>query len=169
MVTLTQTLPEHFLSIKSIAERTLGEGYVKEGQIPQVALTAELDGKIVGYGTGFIGYPYNLGTERETLFKLYQKEAGIIGNVATDPDYQRRGIGHTITAGLISELRKLGAELIVASAWKSNKGVNIGGVFAKLGFKTVTEIPSFWKGVPCIQCDPKECNCSAVIFELSQV
>lgn len=162
---------EHLEQIKEIADLTLGEGYADPDSIinAQVSIHAAIDDKVVGYATGFIDYPSVLGVEQKTLQLLYPFKTGIIGNVATHPDFQRRGIGYALTQEIIKRLQFLHQNTIVGSAWKSKNGINIGKVFDKLGFKQVVEIPAFWKGCPCIQCDAenKKCDCPAVIYELS--
>lgn len=159
---------EHIEAIKEIADLTLGEDYANPNDIlnSEISIHAQIDGKIVGYATGIIDFPHILGVEKSTLENLYPFQTGIICNVATHPDYQRKGIGYTLTQEIIKTFQLLHQNTIVASAWKSKNGVNIGGVLEKLGFKQVVEIPEFWKGCPCIQCDPIECLCPAVIYEL---
>ena len=153
-------------AIRNIAGITFGEEYacVLDSCI---SINAEIDGVVVGYGTASIDYVENICLEDhiQLFVDLYPFQVGIIGNVATHPDYQRKGVGYEITKELVKRLRLLGQKTIIGSAWRSKHGINIGSVLTKIGFTPVIEIDEFWKGQPCIQCGDC-CTCPAVIFEL---
>lgn len=192
MILLCDNTVDDISALNEIAKLTLGEGYVTAESILEnpISINARITRiadfcagltndpictEIVGYGTACIDYPSILGTEKKTLASMYPEKTGIICNVCTNPNFQKRGVGTTIVKDMVEQLRNLAKKTpiskIVASAWRSNTGINIGPIFDKLGFKQVTEIHNFYTGCACIQCDPDQkgldCVCPAVIYEMN--
>ena len=91
--------------------------------------------------------------------------------MATDPEYQGRGVGTKLINKSMSVLKNAGAEIVTAVGWKPEQ-VNIGPTLTAAGFKDRVEFEKFWyeeslkeeNPAPCPGCGNPPCECGAVIF-----
>jgi len=165
-------------SILRIAEKQLGDSYVNETSLfsnKMYGYYALVCNKVVGFCAGrniptqnFLdkhpainGHLKSLGAS-ETL--------GILTCIAVDEDYKVRGIGEALSKTCTEKLISEGAKTLAATAWKSSKGIHIGGLLKRHGFEQVMEIPLFWHedslvhNYQCPECGAPPCKCSAVLY-----
>ncbi|SCY56949.1 GNAT family N-acetyltransferase [Desulfoluna spongiiphila] len=107
---------------------------------------------------------------KDIVYSSQKDKLVIINTVAVEPFFQGRGIGRKIVKETIQSEPLNEAEVIISTAWKGKKGVNIGGVLSSLGFVNCHEFPKFWHeeskelNYKCPDCGIP-CNCSAVMFK----
>jgi ribosomal protein S18 acetylase RimI-like enzyme len=166
-------------SVLVIAEKQLGIGYINSEDLlskENIALLASIDGEVVGFCTG----------KKITIQEIYESfpqlkenqleknnnngNFGMVGSVATDPNYTGKGIASILVNSCINQLKVKGLDTILMTAWKSDKGVHISSIAKKYDFKPLLEIPNFWKedsiinDYDCPSCGRPPCRCSAVIY-----
>lgn len=67
---------------------------------------------------------------------------GQVTNVATHPDYRRRGLGAAVLAAMLDEARARGLFEVTLEARESNTGAI--ALYEKFGFQTVGKRPRFY-------------------------
>ena len=95
---------------------------------------------------------------------------GFIEAIATNPEYQGKGVGTKLVDKAQTVLKKAGAELVTAMGWKPEE-VNIGPTLTAAGFKDRAEFERFWykesledDAPDCPGCGKPPCECGAVLF-----
>ena len=85
-------------------------------------------------------------------------DEGQITNIATHPDYRRRGLGAAVLEALLAEARARGLAFVTLEVRESN--VPAIALYQKLGFKTVGRRPGFYRSPTeaalLMQCDLEE-------------
>jgi ribosomal protein S18 acetylase RimI-like enzyme len=98
------------------------------------------------------------------------KNIGLLGIIAVDNKFQGRGIGSALAKDCIAAFSDRDVHSLCSTAWKSPKGVNIGGILQRCGFQEIKEIQNYWaadsmtKGYHCPVCGPPPCKCAAVVY-----
>jgi ribosomal protein S18 acetylase RimI-like enzyme len=171
------------MTIVNLLDQELGEGWLTVEDIHKaidedLLYVAAHNKKIAGFTllrmlkTGDLevelkGHPYKI--PRDLQHADSSETIGFIEAIATDPAYQRRGIGTKLVEKSICVLQKNGAEIITAMGWKT-KDVHIGPTLLAQGFKERVEFENFWleesKKEPydCPECGAPPCYCGAVLF-----
>lgn len=166
-------------SVLSIAEKQLGVAYIDVDDLENegnVSLAATVSGVVAGFCTGKRMPVYDV---YQTIPQLEQKrlkqfevvkEVGIVSSIATDPHMTGHGIGDKLIASCVDGLEKQGLSTLIMTGWKTDKGVHIGSLAKKHGFKEILEIDKFWyedsktNNYRCPTCGEPPCCCSAVVF-----
>ena len=171
-------------TVIDIADQELGKDYIKESKLKDpeiISICAEVEGKIVGFATGRVLDSSDLNESGERFDKIkipeleYTPKVGLVGSIATEHEYRKRGIGTALLDGCLTRLKAQGARLILMTAWKSPRGIHIGSIAEKHGFRSRYEVPNFWaegsklKQYSCSECLGGICSCTAVIFTSSQI
>ncbi len=173
--------PNEATRVVSIAEKQLGESYLKETDLlvegSSLCLVAvRKDQSIVGFVTGRT-------VSREDLYAQFPKLGGVksrsmdiantigyVGSVACDEEHKGRGVGDRLLAACIEKLRQDGAEYFVMTGWKDGERVNIGSLAVRHNFEPLEEITDYWReasereGYYCPSCGVPPCRCAAVVF-----
>jgi ribosomal protein S18 acetylase RimI-like enzyme len=171
------------MTIVNLLDQELGEGWLTVKDIHKaiddaLLFVATHNKKIVGFTllrmlkTGDFekelkGHTYNI--PRDLQHANACETIGFIEAIATDPAYQKRGIGTKLVEKSTTVLQKNGAEIITAIGWKT-KTVHIEPTLIAQGFKQRVEFKEFWleesKQEPydCPECGAPPCYCGAVLF-----
>jgi len=94
------------------------------GRDDALVLVAEVDGAVAGYV-----YAVNEGADWMSL----RGPAGVIYDIAVDPDHRRAGVGRRLVEAALDALTGLGAKQVVLSSATPNKAAQT--LFAKAGFR----------------------------------
>jgi ribosomal protein S18 acetylase RimI-like enzyme len=170
-----------------IAEDRLGDAYINaEELVPgngRIAIGARVNDAVIAFATARIEQTDQflekvrdrLGPDEHTLVPLErrltgEKSIGFVASAATDPDFEGRGIGATLIGQCINELEVFGANVLIATAWKSNKGIQAGSILECRGFQQILELPNYWEkdslahGYSCPTCGKPPCRCTAILY-----
>lgn len=184
---ITPIKHEHYGYIIDIAEKQLGKNYITEtvldnclcdngnniGLVSQIVndnktvITGFITGKMISHNDVVEMYKSNLDSIPQVMMQTLK--FGFIQSIAVSSDYTNMGIGKELVAQMDQELQKLGANVILTTAWKNGDNINIGSILRSLGYKESLTIPEYWhddsiKNIySCPRCG-KPCHCSAVIF-----
>lgn len=166
-------------SIIALADKELGRDYLKECTLldeQNIAICAEIKGKIIGFCTGRIISANealknfgNIGKAKIPEIE-HVKDIGLIGSIAINKDYGKRGIGTALIKECLICLNSKGARFAMMTAWKSKDGIHIGSIAEKNGFTKRFEIENFWKeeslkdNYSCPECNLPPCHCTAAIY-----
>ena len=183
--TLRSLLEKDFSKIVAISEQQLGRDYLNVTDLekslsqPDIYFTRVIEHQsrgIMGFSlskimSGSSIKEYIHLTENEYPKALMcAKNIGLLGIIAVENEFQGRGLGTALIKDTIKEFSKREINTIWSTAWRSSKGVNIGGILGKSGFQILKEIPDYWKedsikrGYHCPDCGPPPCKCSAVVY-----
>lgn len=181
---LTKDYIPHILDI---SDKQLGKDYLTHDILEKIAddsqdyfceVAIDIHNKIIGFYLGYIIQPsqieevLKISQEKIPRALKYANKIGVLKTIAIDDRYQGYGIGTKLTENSIQSFRKANAQMVCSVAWKSKKGINIGGILSNLQFKCITELPEYWKedsiekGYECPVCGQPPCVCSAVIYNL---
>lgn len=140
-----------------------------------ILLGAGIDEKLLGV---MLAYPLDKETVNEysRLFQEYNLplsfstlKIGLIKSVAVRPEYRHRGIGTKLTIQSMIRLKKMSCDFFLAVSWISNRPDSSQGMFEKLGFENMLNIPNYWtqdsieKGYSCPNCG-NPCHCTASFY-----
>jgi GNAT superfamily N-acetyltransferase len=179
MITINTTKIEDGPKIEEIATGVFGPNYYQPPELDSegnVFITARFNDSIVGFGLANIFVE----KEIETLLSkpefpsfltesAIKKELGVIKTIAVSEEAQGKGLGSLIFSELEDRLRLIGAKRFLLPAWKDCKGIRIGRLADKKGYKQFVEINHFWKD-DCdnqrFQCISRtdSCICSVVFY-----
>lgn len=112
------------------------------------------------------GHTYKIPRDIEVSSK--NKSLGFIEAIATDPDYQKRGIGSRLIGQSINALQTAGAELICTLAWKTDH-THLAPTMDIFAFKERKEFEKFWHkeslktDEQCPKCG-NPCECNTVLY-----
>jgi len=78
-------------------------------------------------------------------------------------DYQKRGIGKTLSDKSIEVLKKLNTQAIICHSWLESPGNSSQKYLMKMGFSEIAQHPKFWYLIDydCTRCAPDRCLCTA--------
>lgn len=178
----TKYIPE----IIRIGDQQIGEQFLeseilencihkKDKFIGKVAIDLTRN-KIAGFIVSFViekeelSNIYKKGVEQIPRSLTYANEYGVLKSVAVNEEYKGQSIGTRLVSVTLEEFKKLNITTVFSSAWKSEKGTNMKGIFDSLDFKEVYEIKDYWKEdslekqYKCPVCGNPPCRCSAIIY-----
>jgi ribosomal protein S18 acetylase RimI-like enzyme len=170
-----------------IAEARLGDAYINRDHLisgdDKVALCARIDKTVVSFATARMlgttdflqAIRERLGAKLPSLLPLERRVAGetkigFVASAATDSNFEGRGLGAELVEQCIAGLENRGANVMVATAWKSNKGVQAGSILECRGFQRLMDLPGYWEldsltnGYSCPTCGNPPCHCTAVLY-----
>ncbi len=183
-VTIRSGVPSDATTVLNMIDTELGEDWghddIDKAIVDNFLFVAEIEKKIVGFSmlrmlaTGemekeFKGHPYKVPRDIQHADKHAQ--IGFIEAIATDPDYQKRGIGTKLIERSLERLEQAGAELITTMAWKTTN-VHLGPTLDAFDFSMRHEFKDFWykKSIDdkehCEICG-NPCRCGSVLYTLS--
>lgn len=190
--TLTKRIPVNIrkgtrsdaTTVLHMMDKILGEDWGNENIDNAIAnnmlFIAEIDNKVVGFSMlrmlaqgdiekEFKGQPYKIPRDIQHADKHAQ--IGLIEAVATDPDYQKRGIGTKLIESSINRLQDAGAEMVATMAWKTTH-THIAPTLEAFDFTERHEFKDFWleeskkSKEECPHCG-LPCHCASVLYSLS--
>ena len=173
--------------VLQIAEQQLGDAYLEASSLKQsgknVALCTRVDDCVIGFATGklletsdFLGkLEERVSADSQKAKQLTRRldgehEIGFVASAAVKPEYAGRGLGAELIGRTITALEDLGANVLVATAWRSNAGVQAGSILEYRGFRKLFEIEKYWEKdslqhqYSCPTCGAPPCQCSAVVY-----
>lgn len=164
---IEQTKLEDYPEIEKITNLVLG---FHDPEEIEIKIHIKLDGKIIGFGSAGRAKSKMIESIRIHLFEkigsLNNWNIGCLSRVAILPEYRGCGYASMLVEERLKRLEVLGYNQIIASAWKSPKGVHVEGILKRHGFRRLIEIDKYWKGMYCVSCEGS-CNCQAVFFHRS--
>ncbi len=186
-ISIEPVSPRDIPALLDIAEKQLGDAYINRRDLEngkdRIALSAAVNGRVVGFGTARVIPAQEFYGKFEPFFKqdptalrplqrrLPDKEnVGLVASVAIAPEFHGRGIGTALVERCIQELAARGVTVLVATAWHSRNGTNAGSLLENKGFQKVLEVPEFWKeaslqnNFSCPVCGPPPCECAATVY-----
>ena len=164
---LDQELGEDWIYLEDI-DRAIDDDYL---------YVADYDGKIIGFTLlrmldfkafekELKGHEYKIPRDIEIAAK--HDALGFIEAIATDPAFQKRGIGSKLIQKSLDVLQARGAEMVCALGWKTEK-VHIEPAMNIFEFSKRHEFEKFWyeesieKNEKCHYCG-LPCTCGSVLF-----
>jgi N-acetylglutamate synthase-like GNAT family acetyltransferase len=168
--------------ILSVSADIFGEGFAddlhnfmsKNG----VVILVEDNGKIIGFSLGKIYttqkiisiYFENISFDLEHFNQ--EENIGVIRTLGLIKSYQKQGIGKRLFEEVESQLKELGAKIIISPAWKDkNNTIYFDRLLKYFSYQPFLTISEYWKE-DCeqnkFQCPSKEngkCFCSVVFYK----
>ncbi|MBK26760.1 MAG: GNAT family N-acetyltransferase [Halobacteriovorax sp.] len=97
-------------------------------------------------------------------WKVPRAEVAYFKSLFVSSDFQKMGIGKTLSSMSIEVLKKLGAKAILCHSWAESPGNSSRIYLERMGFEAVEEHKNFWLEVPyeCVRCKPRACTCTGV-------
>ncbi len=184
---ITQLNKSDNAQVLRIAEQRLGDAYINPKDLTSddraIALCARVQGRVVAFATGRMvksdeflqKIRDRLGDAQISLLSMERRvtdetDIGFVASAATDPQFEGRGLGASLVGQCINGLEARGANVLIATAWKSSKGIQAGSILECRGFQRIMEIPNYWEndsltyGYSCPTCGSPPCHCTAVIY-----
>lgn len=189
--TLTKRLPIHIrrakkkdiIKILHLACNTLGDGYISDQDLldhleKSYVYVALHQKKIIGFALCRTipknGLMTELKNNKYTLpsdLKMANRNGtiGLLQSIATDPQFQGKGVGRRLVDRCLSALERAGAKQVLSVGWKTDT-IHIGTVLSSCGFAERKTFKAFWKDeslqkqYDCPQCGTPPCECEAVLF-----
>ena len=166
--------------ILEISDSELGENYLG-GQIESELVSGNTIFRVAeSLRDGIVGFSYSYistGIEIKQKSKIkslpksieLSSKIALLKTIAVSGKMAGKGIGSSLMRDTFEKFKNLGVESVCCVAWKSSKGINIGGLMSLFKFTKFKELNNFWKqdsltqNYYCLECG-KPCLCSAVIF-----
>ena len=167
---LDQELGEDWIHMEDV-EKAIANNFLYvadyEGQIAGFTLLRMLD--MPAFEKELKDHEYKIPRDIQIAGK--NTNIGFIEAVATNPDFQRRGIGAKLIQKSLEVLKTSRAEIVVALGWKP-EDVNIEPTLRMFDFKDRHEFEKFWyqesldeeTPATCPGCGEPPCTCGAVLF-----
>lgn len=164
---IEQTKTEDYPEIEKITNLVLGS---HDPENIEIKVHIRVNGKIIGFGTAGAAKSKMIQTISDVLFDeigdLSVWKIGCLSRVAVLPEHRGNGYASILVEERIKRLKDLGYNQVVASAWRSPKGVHVAGILNRHGFKKLVEVDNYWKDMYCVSCEGL-CRCQAVFFHRS--
>jgi len=144
----------HKTGILSVASAQFGPGYVSETDLEngpnKSILVALLNQKVSRFVIGEVANLVSLYKIDANLVAKDVLRAGTEGKlgiktIAVAGDAQGHGIGERLFAAMERILQRRGAEIVAVPAWKTSRGINLGGILDNNGYEPFLELPRYWK------------------------
>jgi GNAT superfamily N-acetyltransferase len=182
---IIQAGPGHsslFTECLALVDRTQGKGIFTLDYFERCAsdsdkllLLALIDGSLVGVAGARVlpqdGFDYYLPFGREVILDLLQHHrVGLMSTASVVEPLQGQGIGQELTRRRIQWMSDAGCTAQIAVSWESGLAHTSDRVFAKLGFKRLSQVKGFYgedsvqRGWICPVCGPPPCRCSASFY-----
>jgi GNAT superfamily N-acetyltransferase len=177
--------PEHsslFPECLALVDRTQGEGILVldyfercASESDKLLLLALLDGNLVGVAAARVlpqdGFDYYLPFGREAVLDLFQHHrVGLMSTASVVEPLQGQGIGQELARRRIQWMNDAGCTAQIAVSWESGLAHTSDRVFAKVGFKCLSQVKGFFeedsthRGWNCPVCGSPPCRCSASFY-----
>ncbi len=164
--------------IFELCQKRFGEGYLEKKEFeswlkfPEYALAAE-------YGGSFAGFLCYMPSTVNDIAEYMKITPEYINNVSGGkdvvhfktailyPEYEGKGIIHSMAALAQERLKKYGYGAIFGPAWKYGDCIPMKKPLLRLGFSEVCERENIWydmENYTCVICGGR-CRCTAVIFQ----
>lgn len=174
----------HIPAVLDVADEQLGKDYVQYDELVEstknhassIARFVSTGGKVVGFCTGTVvnteDLPGLLRLSADRMPKVlgYRGAVGLIKSVAVSDAMRGRGVGSALVNAMLGDFETLGTPAVCAIAWRSDKGLNIGGILTRADFRPILELPEYWRedslenDYKCPVCGEPPCQCSGVLF-----
>lgn len=173
---------KHIPEVINISDRQLGESYFgnninrkdikSKNKIYRVAI--ERKKRVIGFSYSKVlieeGIESYIESKNLKRSLSHSRKVGILSTVAVESEKEGKGVGTELIGDSIEHIEKKGAEMIMATAWKSEGQVNVSSILKFYDFKKIEEVDEYWKdqsiqdSFNCPSCGAPPCTCSAVIF-----
>jgi N-acetylglutamate synthase-like GNAT family acetyltransferase len=146
-----------------------GEDLLKSLEDPEaINVCALVDEEIVGYGSATIENASDLVSLLDYTpegIKVAER-IGCLESVAVATKAEGQGIGTLLQKARVEQFYEMGLRFVYSTAWKSSKGVHVGGMLERQGFEPLKEIPDFYsEETTCPDCGLGViCHCSTVVY-----
>lgn len=159
-IAIEQAKKEDLPAIIKIANTQLGKDYLT------TTLSESIDNK------GYLLEIAKLANSRIIGFGLYQlnKAELIIKSIAVNPEFTKKGMATKFVLSALDYANSNSYSIVKSYAWQGKNGIQMKGIFTKLGFTKKEELPNYWKQdsfekeYNCPTCGEPPCLCSAVVF-----
>ncbi len=97
-------------------------------------------------------------------WKVPRSDVAYFKSLFVSADFQKLGIGKTLSSMSIEVLKGLGAKAILCHSWAESPENSSRIYLEKMGFTAVEEHKNFWLEVPydCVRCKPEPCTCTGI-------
>ena len=132
----------------------------------EASFTARVAGKFAGirltYAPGAWVESYKAITPED--WRVDKSTAAYFKSLFVSDEFQKMGIGKTLSSKSIEVLKEHGAKAILCHSWAESPGNSSRIYLDKMGFEPVKEHKNFWYDVPylCVRCKPDRCTCTGV-------
>jgi ribosomal protein S18 acetylase RimI-like enzyme len=181
---IVEATKEHITQIVALGNVELGEGFLNYQEMSNMLNDNEtylckvaIEGKrVIGFclckTVSHDDLSEYLHVDEEAMpdFVRYADKVGVIKTIAVSNDFQKRGVGYTLTLASYNELSKRDVQAVASIAWKRGTRINAHGVLSAAGLRPHKIIPDYWKNdsitqkFKCPNCGEPPCNCSAVLY-----
>lgn len=139
----------------SIIERSLGASFVAR-------VGDELAGVRLTHAPGNWLHEYT--QVSPSKWEIQKSEIAYFKSLFVSSDFQKMGIGKTLSTKSIEVLKELGAKGVLCHSWLESPENSSQIYLNNMGFESVAEHENFWFEIPyeCIRCSPGPCVCTGV-------
>ncbi|MFT6071055.1 MAG: putative N-acetyltransferase YhbS [Bacteriovoracaceae bacterium] len=97
-------------------------------------------------------------------WKIQRSEMAYFKSLFVSSEFQKMGIGKSLSNKSIEVLKDLGARGILCHSWLESPGNSSQIYLQNMGFEPVAHHERFWYDIPyeCIRCKPSRCVCVGV-------
>lgn len=97
-------------------------------------------------------------------WKVEKNDVAYFKSLFVSSEFQKLGIGKSLSQKSIEVLKSLGAKGILCHSWLESPGNSSQIYLQKMGFEVIASHEKFWYDVPyeCIRCKPSRCICIGV-------
>lgn len=154
-------------------DRWSGKNFYTHDEVKEIlkrsskaSFIARVNGDVAGirltYAPGDWLNEYNAITPDE--WKVNRGKVGYFKSLFVSEDYQKMGIGKSLSTKSIEVLKSLGTEAILCHSWAESPGNSSRIYLERMGFEPVKEHKNFWYEVPyqCVRCKPERCTCTGI-------
>jgi ribosomal protein S18 acetylase RimI-like enzyme len=158
-------------------DQWIGKSYYSEKDLEQIYRQSNLNGMnsslIAWHNNKIKGIRFSLapGQWIDSSSKIYsdrwgvaQNKAGYFKSLFICDEFQRMGLGSTLSHQSIEILKNMGAEAVVCHSWLESPNNSSQKYLKNNGFKEVGRHLNFWYSIDyqCPRCWPDRCICTAV-------
>ncbi|PIK15183.1 GNAT family N-acetyltransferase [Halobacteriovorax sp. JY17] len=98
------------------------------------------------------------------LWKVEASSVGYFKSLFVSENFQKMGIGKSLSTLSIEQLKKVGAKAVICHSWLESPSNSSQRYLISMGFQPVKEYREFWSEIDyhCTKCGPAKCLCTAI-------
>ncbi|WP_372651660.1 GNAT family N-acetyltransferase [Halobacteriovorax sp.] len=98
------------------------------------------------------------------LWNVDPKEVGYFKSLFVSDEFQKQGVGRSLSNLSIEQLKKAGAKAVICHSWLESPSNSSQRYLLSMGFSAVKTHKEFWSEIDyhCTKCGPSKCLCTAV-------
>jgi ribosomal protein S18 acetylase RimI-like enzyme len=163
--------------ILEFTDKWIGKSYFSEAELLEIlsksrkdnlcaSYKAVLNGKLAGIRLSFAPGMWITSSTKglsTNEWKISQESVAYFKSLFVGGDFQKLGIGKTLSNKSMETLTKMGAKAIICHSWLESPNNSSQRYLKSFGFESVNEYEAFWSDIDydCTRCSPSRCSCNA--------